>query len=372
METFAEVAKKAFKNNSQNTGAQNVNSKALIPFNEGEDNMRGITLRADGRYMIRKMQNGKRIIKYAKTLVEAKKIYSHLRRNLPMPTKKTKQQEKEENKLKFKQWVDEWLTVYKKPFIKERTFRDIKNILKKVCLKFGNFNVDEIKTIDIQKYLNNLKHGRDKERLTQYFNAVLEKATALDIINKNPFKAVVREKKGIYKNYCYNFEEQTKIINALKNSDIEQDIYIYLLTGCRPAEKPNTIDIDLDNNIIKIRGTKTEKSKFREIDISEEFKNYLKPFVKENNFHTHQYTKTKFMNLCKELNIEKPLLYRLRHTFATNHFTLGTTAKQVAEWMGHTSVSITLDTYTDIDKQATKEKIKKLYNNFYFEKNNIK
>lgn len=369
METFFEVAKNMFKNNSQNKGSQNVNSKALIPFNEGEDIMRGITLRADGRYMIRKMQNGKRIIKYANTLVEAKKIYSHLRRNLPIPTKNEIKEEKQENKLKFKQWVEEWLEVYKKPFIKQRTLRDIKNILKKVCVKFGNYPIEEIKTLDIQKYLNKLNPGRDKERLTQYFNAVLEKAAALDLINKNPFKAVVREKKGTYKNYCYNFEEQTKIINAIKNTDIEADIYIYLLTGCRPAEKPKTIDIDLTHKVIKIYGTKTEKSKYREVDISEEFKNYLKPFVKENKFHTHEYTKTKFINLCKELNIEKPLLYRLRHTFATNHFTLGTPAKQVAEWMGHTSVSITLDTYTDIDKHATKEKIKKLYNNFYFEKN---
>lgn len=34
--------------------------------------------------------------------------------------------------------------------------------------------------------------------------------------------------------------------------------------------------------------------------------------------------------------------------------------------MGHTSTTITLDTYTDIDKTATKEKILKLYNNYYY------
>lgn len=37
----------------------------------------------------------------------------------------------------------------------------------------------------------------------------------------------------------------------------------------------------------------------------------------------------------------------------------------VSDWMGHTSITITLDTYTDIDKTVTKEKILTLYNNYY-------
>lgn len=38
----------------------------------------------------------------------------------------------------------------------------------------------------------------------------------------------------------------------------------------------------------------------------------------------------------------------------------------VSDWMGYTSITITLDTYTDIDKTATKEKILTLYNNYYY------
>ena len=70
--------------------------------------------------------------------------------------------------------------------------------------------------------------------------------------------------------------------------------------------------------------------------------------------------------MIEKNGIDKPLLYRLRHTFATNHFTIGTNTKQVQEWLGHYSSSLTLDIYTDIDKTASKEKITKLYKNFYF------
>lgn len=66
------------------------------------------------------------------------------------------------------------------------------------------------------------------------------------------------------------------------------------------------------------------------------------------------------------MNIGDLSLYRLRHTFATNHFTLGTPAKRVQEWLGHGSISLTLDTYTDIDRTASAESIKKLYNRYYY------
>jgi len=39
----------------------------------------------------------------------------------------------------------------------------------------------------------------------------------------------------------------------------------------------------------------------------------------------------------------------------------------VQYWMGHSTIKLTLDIYTDIDKTATKEKIRNLYENFYFE-----
>ena len=49
-----------------------------------------------------------------------------------------------------------------------------------------------------------------------------------------------------------------------------------------------------------------------------------------------------------------------------NHFTLGTPQKYVQQLLGHSTISMTLDTYTDIDKTASKSKIGALYNNFYY------
>ena len=244
--------------------------------------------------------------------------------------------------------------------------KDIHNSLKEVFIQLGNIKLANLTTLKIQEFLNNLNSNRTKERIQTYLNAILQKAYDIDLIKKNPFKAVQKTKKGKYKNYAFNYEEQQLIINSIKGSIIEHEIFTYLLTGARPSELPKKENFDFKNNIVIITGTKTEKSKHREIQMSKEFSAYMQEFFKTNNFKSYTVIQKEFKNICTRINLNKNLLYRLRHTFASNHFALGTPAKQVSEWMGHSSITITLDTYTDIDKTISKEKIKKLYNNFYY------
>ena len=322
--------------------------------------MKGITKRKDGRYVIRKTINGIRIIRYAKTIKEAQKILTKIKSNkIIEDTQKT---------YTFKEWCEEWLEKYKKPFINERSYKDIKNLVKNILKTFEKYKMDAITTSAIQNYLNKIPKNRTKERLQTYFNAILQKAEDVAIINKNPFKGVIKEKKGKYKNTSFNYSEQCKILNTIKNTEIEKEIYIYLMTGCRPNERPASSNFDFDNNLITINGTKNENALERKIEMSQAFANFIKPYIKKNKRPKQEVIVKTFKELCEQSKIAKPLLYRLRHTFATNHFTLGTNAKQVQEWLGHCSVSLTMDIYTDIDKTATKEKIRNLYNNFYFEK----
>ncbi len=73
----------------------------------------------------------------------------------------------------------------------------------------------------------------------------------------------------------------------------------------------------------------------------------------------------RFSEILKELNIEGSI-HTLRHTFATNHFYLGTPDKIIRNWLGHSTIQITKDIYTNLDRTITKEKVIKLYNNLYF------
>lgn len=327
--------------------------------------MPGIKLRNDGRYEIRKMENGKRVSIYTKTLKEAKVIFNKFKNNKI----KIEQKEKKPKDYILKEWITIWENTYKKPFVKEKTFKDIHNSLKAVFENLGNIKLSQLTTLKIQEFLNKLKANRTKERIQTYLNAILQKATDLDIVKKNVFKAVEKSKKGKYKNYTYSFEEQEKILVAIKGTSIEHEIYCYLLTGCRPSELPKKENFDFDKKIVSIYGTKNEKSEHREIQLSDCFSKYMQDYLKNNELKNNEFVQKEFKKICESIGIDKPLLYRLRHTFASNHFILKTQTKQVSEWMGHSTITITLDTYTDIDKTASAEKIKNLYNNYYYTNN---
>lgn len=329
-----------------------------------EFDMPGIKKRKDGRFEVRIQINGKRISKYTKTVTDAKKLLSQFKKRDFSILKK-------ENKTKTKiytvsQWYEEWLNLYKKPMVSSTTIDLIKSALKNFLPNFQNVKITELNTLSIQKELNKLVHNRTKERICIYFNAMLQKAEDLNLIQKNPFKAVQREQRKKFRNNAFNFNEQEKILSLVKNTDIEHEVMIYLMCGCRPNELPKKENFNFDNNTIVVHGTKNENARERVVEMSKEFSQYIKAYLMINELKQPSEVSKKFIEICKRGGVEKPILYRLRHTFATNHFILGTNAKYVQHWLGHSSVQMTLDIYTDIDRTSSKDKIKKLYNNFYY------
>lgn len=345
---------------------QKNNADLLFLTKEKGENMKGITKRNDGRYMIRKTIDNQRITKYAKTIAEAKIILKNMLLGKIKPTKK-----EHIKNYTLEQYSTLWLELYKKPFVKAKSYSEIKGFVNKFNQKIGQIYLKDITTDTLQQFMNTMQRNRRKEKTAMYLNAVLQKAVDTGIILKNPFKAVIKDKKMKCKNNAYTYTEQVKILNAIKRTDIEHEIIIYLMCGCRPKELPTKQNFDFENNIINIHGTKNDNALHREVEMSQNFASYIKQYLQTNEIKPELYVSRKFTQICNNIGIEKPLLYRLRHTFATNHFTLGTQPKYVQIWLGHSEISMTLDTYTDIDRTATKEKIKKLYNNFYYIKDEI-
>lgn len=323
--------------------------------------MKGITKRKDNRYMIRKIVDGERITKYARTIQEAKLILSKFKKGIYKNEKK----ERVKN-YTLKEYTKQWLETYKKPFVNGRTYSDIKSLVNRILNKLGNSFIKDITTLQIQTFLNEIPRSRTKEKICINFNSILKKATDTGIIQRNPFNAVIKDKKVKCKNNAFTFAEQEQILQAIKGTDIEHEIYLYLMCGCRPNEIPNKKNFDFRNNLINIYGTKNDNALHRAVEMSQSFANYIKTYFETKDTLSEKYISNEFIKICKEIKIQKPLLYRLRHTFASNHFALGTQPKLVQNWMGHSSIQITLDTYTDIDKTLTKQKIIDLYNNFYY------
>ena len=365
-ETFS-VLKNKMLDAPQVLESMQSNSNLLIQTKSEEiTEMIGITKRKDGRYVIRKTINGVRVVRYARTIVDARQIYQDMKKGKIKANKKTKRSCEPTKFIKVGEYADYWLETYKKPFVKPSGCRDIKSFLNRFSMAYGNFFMRDIKTEHLQTFFNSIERSRTKEKIVMYICSMFEKAYDTNVINRNPCKNVIKDKKVKCKHNAFVFAEQEKIVKAVKGSDIEHEIITYLMCGCRPAELPTSKQFDFQNNLLNINGTKNDNAEHRIVEMSNEYAEYMQAYFKTKEMQPWQYVSKQFIALCESLIIDKGILYRLRHTFASNHFRLKTQVKYIQEWLGHGSISVTLDTYTDIDKTATKEKILELYNNYYY------
>ena len=332
---------------------------------QGEiDIMKNITLRADGRYMGRKQVNGCRVTVYATT---AKQCVEKLKKAI-----KYAKQNPKTKKVTYKlyDWLDNWYDTYKAPFVQYKSALQIEAVIKTIKTNFENLPLHELSSVVIQKVLNKFPATRQKEIIVLYFNASMQKAEDLNIIEKNPFKAIVKDRKINNKREPFNLQQQKTILDALNGTDIEAIIYLYLCTGIRKNElntKNILADIDEEKHILRVKSEKKRNNHdvYREIDITSELISLIKRNIKSFDTNTDLIYR-KFKQILVDNNI-KGSLHNLRHTFATNHYYLGTPAKQVQVWLGHETIELTQNIYTHIDKSITKNDILKLYNNLYFQ-----
>ena len=99
------------------------------------------------------------------------------------------------------EWVNTWLIEYKKPFVKDYTYYEICRYTRYIkTSNLGQMALDEIKSTDIQKFLNTYPKSRKKELLSTYLKAIFEKAYNLELIDRNPVKAITMDRQNI-KNY---------------------------------------------------------------------------------------------------------------------------------------------------------------------------
>lgn len=323
-----------------------------------------IRYRKDNRYELRFYLYGKQYSVYDRDKTKLKQKYNKKLREL-----KKKPSTPKDTYFTLKDWYQLWLNTYKKPFVKIDTLNNIEIYFNKhIFPVFKNSQLKEISTEKLQIFLNNLPKNRTKELVITYFNACLQKAFDHEYIKKNPFNLIVKEKKLNKVRNAFTIDEQALILNYLKSNDYEfyKLTLFYLCTGTRRNEALSLTSLDFAENKIHIKGTKTQKSD-RYILITNELKSLI--FKDDIIFDFKpDYVTHKFKEILRELNLDGTL-HCLRHSYATNHYILGTPAKEIQLNLGHSSIDITLDIYTNINitdnKTLIKEKIKQLYNMYY-------
>lgn len=275
------------------------------------------------------------------------------------------------------------------------------NIIKKSEL--GETPIQNVSKDDLQEFFYTLKDYSNSyiSKIFQLIKLAFEEAIKDDLIVKNPMIHVVKPKsnKQDKKVEALTLEQHQAFLASLDKEHYRDIFLVAINTGMRCGEilalQPQ--DIDLEKNVIKVsktitrndfdaytlkEGTKTYAGT-REIPFDDDLKSVLINSIsnKENNEFGLIYSLDNkiirpstlnivFKRICKNLNFKGSYnFHMLRHTFATRCIESGMPAHVLQKLLGHTDVSITINTYTSIFDKYKKEEFDKFLE--YKKANNI-
>lgn len=354
--------------------------------------------RADGRYckqvLVGYSFDGKRKFKtiYGKTIKEVEKKEREIKNSIEKGLSI-------EDSIALGEWSDMWLKVYKNNVEYNTRVMYENAINKHIKPELGMMQLKNLKSIHIQKLLNKLidgEHYRTAEVVKLTIKQILKHALIEGYISRDITATIkIATKKSPEKRILTREE-----VEAIKNASLSQKqrVFIDIMhhAGLRKGETLALKKEDIDIFMKTIRVNKSLYYKVNDAFIKEPksragYRNVPIPnmLIKELGVYTQNLksdilfpmnngnymTKSSFrkfwdniISCIGEQLGEKPNItpHTFRHTYATNLYHSGIDEKKAQYFLGHSSIQMTMDVYTHLDKQEVTEEISKL--NDYLEK----
>ena len=263
--------------------------------------------------------------------------------------------------------------------------------------------IEDISSDDIQDYLNSLTDYSNSyiRKLVEQFNQAYKIAMNKGYITKNPMIDVItpRSKKKDKVIRAMTVEEQQTFTNYLMGKDAKEEFYknaflIQMYCGLRIGEvlALRDSDINLEKNLLSVNKTITTDKDgkavmgdttktyagIREIPIPEYIRGCVmeqmniaknnkdgQMFISPNGrFIDGRNANAILKKRLKDLGIDGISTHSLRHTYGTRCVEAGMRAVALQRLMGHTDVSITLNTYTSVFNKYKESELQKV-NDYY-------
>lgn len=383
---FASKTMNEDKKSSSSTQT-NINNKyqkskqvpAVLTQGEEMRQYKGKTIkkRADGRWWTRYYKNGKQYSVYGKT---AEECLQNFKKAL---SGKTKQQKEMPKSITLDEWLNKWLQLYKTGQVRETTMQKIQGLLKAVDIDLKNKPICAITSLELQEFLNSIEHERKREQVYVSLKDAFTKAYKNKVIKDNPFDVVtVPKAKRQRKIRALTLDEERKFVEACKNNKFGSMFLLCLYQGLRLGEALALTGEDVDiekmtltvnkslNGDCQISAPKTETSN-RTMPL---FKRSLDVIPKVEcdqllfNITTRKYYQKQMHMICEKLGLENVSVHTLRHTFATRCSEAGVPPKVVQQWLGHTTLEMTMNVYTHVNAEEEKKQARKF--DTYFDTQN--
>ncbi len=305
--------------------------------------------------------------------------------------------------MKYKEWLLEWLEIYEKPTVKNRTYARYNDIvMKHLVPSLGDYEMDRLTPLEIQRYIVGLMHsgnlktgkGLSANSINGILNVLrssLSTAYLLGLIQELPVDKIKRPQSSEKPVECFSPSEQKTIERAVLRDKRTKmmGVILCLYTGLRIGEllalEWSDIDFakselsvtktcydgkDTNGRICRITDTPKTQTSIRVIPIPKQ----LIPLLKETKKRTESkcvvangdraisvrsYQRS-FELLQKKCGIPHHGFHALRHTFATRAIECGMDVKTLSEILGHKNPTITLNRYVHSLMAHKKEYMNKI------------
>lgn len=253
------------------------------------------------------------------------------------------------------------------------------------------FRIQTITLEDINKELASLKDYSNSSisKIVQLLRLGFKEALRLEIINYSPFeqKGLIltpRSNKLDKKIDALTKEEEKKFISYLNEcNDKYKNVFLIAdYTGMRIGEilALTKNDIDFRNNLINVDKTLTKDERGKVIlgtttktyagtrkipmnkyvfEIFSQINTENELFLNKGNYIAPSTINSHFKRICDKIGIKRGNTHMLRHTFATRCIESGMSPVVLQHILGHTDISITLNTYTSVFNSYKNEEFKK-------------
>lgn len=337
------------------------------------------TLRSDGRIVMAKTIEGKRVSFYGQTDRDVEQKYADYLKSKPKESKP---------KVRTFDKVAEAWWERKEPELSPNSVSQFRSCVKELSAEFKGVSVNEVTPGLIVAYLRRLSaQGYSQKSIgnkKSIIKSILDDALIEGEIQFNPcINLPLVKGKPEVKRTAANDGDIKRIEASKSDSNISRLFYFCLYTGCRrgEAEALQAKHIDWENHTAHICQTvayvtttpilkpspKTYAG-IRDVVLPQNLLDIIPRYKDPNTFvffpkglptgSQFQYAIDKYR---AKFNI-KCTAHQLRHAYATMLHSAGIDAKDAQELLGHSSIVITQDIYTEIESKRKKEVAKQIEN----------
>lgn len=323
------------------------------------------TVRADGRHVRTEVIDGKRKFFYGKDDDECDEKYDQYMKG---------QKKAKAEALLFKTVTDEWWSLHEST-LSPNSVAGYRVAMRRAVAEFGNRDITTITGRDVMLYLKEYADKGYSQKVINNSKSVLKQimdyAMSANIISFNPCVGI-KQIKGAPKvpRKAAPADDVAKIEKYKTENLAGRMMYFMLWTGARRGEAAcvQQKDVDLKSRTVRIDkaiaygdtrkpilGPPKSDAGKRLLDL---YDNVLEVLPQYDDPETYIFfpeglpTKTHLEKVLRNFRVEHGITataHQLRHSFATKLHSYGVDVKDAQGLLGHSTIAVTQDVYTEIE-----------------------